>query len=56
MPRGDRFSRRAELDGDRAAAELTFWGRCLRKLTPAEARESMEFGELGRDRARWARA
>ena len=38
-----RFSRRAELDGDRAAAELTFWGRRLARLTEAEAREAMDF-------------
>ncbi len=38
-----RFSRRAEFDGDRTAAELTFWGRRLERLTPAEAREAMDF-------------
>ena len=31
-----RFSRRAVLDGDRASAELTFWGRRLVRLTEAE--------------------
>ncbi|HKB25423.1 MAG TPA: SEC-C metal-binding domain-containing protein [Methylomirabilota bacterium] len=38
-----RFSRRAEFDGDRAAAELTFWGKRLERLTRAEAREAMDF-------------
>ena len=38
-----RFARRTELDGDRAAAELTFWGKRLERLTPAEAREAMDF-------------
>src|SRR5713101_5371057 len=38
-----RFARRAEFDGDRAAAEVTFWGRRLEKLTAAEAREAMDF-------------
>jgi SEC-C motif len=37
-----RFARRAELDGDRAAAELTFWGRRLGRMTPAQAREAMD--------------
>jgi len=38
-----RFARRAELDGDRAAAEVTFWGKRLEGMTPAEAREAMDF-------------
>jgi hypothetical protein len=38
-----RFSRRAEFDGDRADAELTFWGKRLERLTRAEAREAMDF-------------
>jgi hypothetical protein len=38
-----RFARRAELDGDRATAELTFWGTRLERMTPAEARETMDF-------------
>ena len=38
-----RFARRAELDGDRAGAELTFWGKRLERMTPAEAREAMDF-------------
>src|SRR5258708_23050797 len=38
-----RFSRRAEFDGDRAAAELTFWGKRLERLTRAQAREAMDF-------------
>ncbi len=37
-----RFSRRAELDADRAAAETTFWGKRLDRLTPAEAREALD--------------
>ena len=38
-----RFARRAELDGDRAAAEVTFWGKRLEGMTPAEARGAMDF-------------
>jgi len=38
-----RFARRAELDEDRAAAEVTFWGKRLERMTPAEARETMDF-------------
>ena len=38
-----RFAQRAELDRDRAAAELTFWGKRLERMTPAEARETMDF-------------
>ena len=38
-----RFAGRAEFDGDRAAAELTFWGKRLERMTPAEAREAMDF-------------
>jgi len=38
-----RFARRAELDGDRAATELTFWGKRLERMTPAEAREAIDF-------------
>src|SRR3989441_7722863 len=38
-----RFARRAELDGDRAAAEVAFWGKRLERMTPAEARETMDF-------------
>jgi hypothetical protein len=38
-----RFAKRAELDGDRAAAELTFWGKRLEPLTAAEVREVMDF-------------
>jgi hypothetical protein len=37
-----RFARRAELDGDRGAAELTFWGKRLEQMTPAQAREAMD--------------
>ena len=37
-----RFSRRAELDADRAAAETTFWGKHLDRLTPAEAHEALD--------------
>jgi hypothetical protein len=40
-----RFARRAGLDGDRAAAELTFWGKRLAKLTEAEAREAVDSEE-----------
>ena len=36
-----RFAQRAELDGDRAAAELTFWGKRLQPMTPAEVRETI---------------
>jgi hypothetical protein len=38
-----RFAQRAEFDGDRAAAEVTFWGKRLEGMTPAEARETMDF-------------
>jgi SEC-C motif-containing protein len=38
-----RFSRRTELDGDRAAAELAFWGKRLERMTLAQARETMDF-------------
>jgi hypothetical protein len=38
-----RFARRAELDEDRAAAELTFWGKRLQRMTPVEARDAMDF-------------
>ena len=38
-----RFARRAELDGDRSAAKVTFWGKRLEGMTPAEAREAMDF-------------
>jgi hypothetical protein len=38
-----RFARRAELDEDRDAAELTFWGQRLERMTPAGAREAMDF-------------
>jgi hypothetical protein len=38
-----RFAGRAELDADRAAAEVTFWGKRLERMTPAEARETMDF-------------
>jgi hypothetical protein len=38
-----RFARRAELAGDRSAAELTFWGQRLERMTPAEALETMDF-------------
>src|SRR6266566_1717282 len=37
-----RFAGRAEFDGDRAAAELTFWGKRLARMTSAEAREAMD--------------
>jgi len=37
-----RFAGRADLDGDRAAAELTFWGKRLERMTPAEAREALD--------------
>jgi hypothetical protein len=37
------FALRAEFDADRAAAELTFWGKRLEKLTEAETREAMAF-------------
>jgi len=42
LQRLTRFARRAELDGDRAAAELTFWGKRLDRLTQAEAREAVD--------------
>jgi hypothetical protein len=38
-----RFAKRAELDGDRAAAELTFCRQRLEPLTAAEVREVMDF-------------
>jgi len=38
-----KFAGRPELDGDRAAAELTFWGKRLERMTPAEAREATDF-------------
>jgi hypothetical protein len=37
-----RFGGRAELDGDRAAAELTFWGKRLERMTPAAEREAID--------------
>ena len=46
-----RFARRTELDGDRAAAELTFWGKRLERMTPAEAREAMDFEQSRRPHA-----
>lgn len=38
-----RFARRAEFDRDRAEAELAFWGKRLGRMTPAAAREAMDF-------------
>jgi hypothetical protein len=37
-----RFARRADFDEDRDAAGLTFWGKRLERMTPAEARETMD--------------
>lgn len=37
-----RFAGRGEFDRDRAAAQVTFWGKHLERMTPAEAREAMD--------------